>query len=164
MYQQWYRGFESLPLRWKKHVETLENTLVLGFPCFCRKAYFVPAAAVERVLIERIAILPDTLWPDDRSLPSATIQPWLDEQHNYGLHLLLVRESALRAEPDLLADVGIYGDRAVGIQELDERSRTVRFTLSFDPQAVRLADDRWKRLSIFGIPYQDLLELPTLTD
>ena len=36
--------------------------------------------------------------------------------------------------PDLLADFGIYGDRAVGTQELDEQSRTVRFTLSFDPQ------------------------------
>jgi hypothetical protein len=115
-------------------------------------------AVHRRVLIERIVVLPDTLWPDHRRLPSTTIRPWIHEQHNHGLHIVLVRESALSTEPDLLADFGIYGDRAVGTQELDERSRTVRFTLSFDPQAVRLADDRWRRLSVFGIPYQSLLE------
>jgi hypothetical protein len=118
------------------------------------------AAVHKRVLIERIVVLSDALWPDDRGLPEEPIQPWLYEQHNHGLHLVLVRESSLSGEPDLLADFGIYGDRALGTQELDERSRTVRFTLSFDPQAVRLANDRWRRLSIFGIPYQSLLELP----
>lgn len=116
------------------------------------------AAVHKRLLIERIAVLPDALWADDLALPEESIRSWLDEQHNHGLHLVLVRESSLSGEPDLLADFGIYGDRAVGTQELDERSRTVRFTLSFDPQAVRLADDRWRRLSIFGIPYQTLLE------
>ena len=117
-------------------------------------------AVHRRVLIERIAILPDALWPNDNELPTDAIQLWLQEQHDHGLHLVLVRESALRGEPDLLADFGIYGDRAVGTQELDEQSRTVRFTLSFDPQSVRLADDRWRRLSIFGIPYQSLLASP----
>ncbi len=114
-------------------------------------------AVHRRVLIERIAILPDALWPNDNELPTDAIQVWLQEQHDHGLHLVLVRESALHGEPDLLADFGIYGDRAVGTQELDEQSRTIRFTLSFDPQSVRLADDRWRRLSIFGIPYQSLL-------
>ncbi|MBX9626516.1 MAG: hypothetical protein K2X82_22135 [Gemmataceae bacterium] len=117
-------------------------------------------AVHRRVLIERIAILPDADWPTDTGLPADPILSWLQEQHDHGLHLVLVRESALRGEPDLLADFGIYGDRAVGTQELDEHSRTVRFTLSFDPQAVRLADDRWRRLSIFGIPFQSLLATP----
>lgn len=117
-------------------------------------------AAHRGVLVERIAILPDALWPDDRSLPAEVVRLWLQEQHDHGLHLVLVRESALDGEPDLLADFGIYGDRAVGTQDLDERSRTVRFILAFDPQAVRLADDRWRRLSVFGVPYQSLLEPP----
>lgn len=117
------------------------------------------AAVHKRVLIERIVILPDTLWPDDNT-PPESMRPWLQEQHDHGLHLVLVRESALRGEPDLLADFGIYGDRAVGTQELDEHSRTVRFTLAFDFQAVRLADDRWRRLAIFGIPFQSLLATP----
>jgi hypothetical protein len=122
------------------------------------RANFV--AVHNRVLIERIVVLPEAIWPDDRGLPAEVIRPWIQEQHDHGLHLVLVRESALRGEPDLLADFGIYGARAVGTQELDEQSRTVRFTLAFDPQAVRLANDRWRRLSIFGIPYQSLLEPP----
>jgi hypothetical protein len=115
------------------------------------------------VLIERIAVLPDALWPDDRALPAGAVLPWLQEQHDHGLHLVLVRESAVASEPDLLADFGIYGVRAVGTLEIDERSRPVRFTLAFDPQAVRLAEDRWRRLSVFGVPYQSLLEPPPAT-
>jgi hypothetical protein len=117
-------------------------------------------AAHRGVLIERIVVLPDALWPDDRALPAGAIRPWIQEQHDHGLHLVLVRESAVAGEPDLLADFGIYGDRAVGTLETDERSRPIRFTLTFDPQAVRLADDRWRRLSIFGVPFQNLLEPP----
>lgn len=122
------------------------------------------AAAHRRVLVERIVVLPDSLWPDDRTLPPEPLRSWLQEQHDHGLHLVLARESAVVGEHDLLADFGIYGDRAVGTQELDERSRTVRFTLSFDTQAVRLANDRWRRLSIFGIPYQSLLEPPPASE
>lgn len=117
-------------------------------------------AVHQRVLIERIAILPDADWPTDTELPAAPICSWLQEQHDHGLHLVLVRESALRGEPDLLADFGIYGDRAVGTQEVDEHSRTVRFTLTFDPRAVPMANDRWRRLSLFGIPFQSLLATP----
>jgi len=118
------------------------------------------AAVHQRVLIERIVILPEAIWPDDLTLPEEPLRSWLQEQHDHGLHLVLVRESSLSGEPDLLADYGIYGDRVVGTQELDEKSHTVRFTLSFDSQAVLLADDRWRRLSIFGIPYQSLLATP----
>lgn len=115
-------------------------------------------AAHGGVLIERIVILPHALWPDDHALPADPIGSWLKEQHDHGLHLVLVRAAALATEPDLLADFGIYGDRAVGTQELDEHCRTVRFTLDFSPRVVRLTEDRWRRLSLFGIPYQSLLE------
>ena len=117
-------------------------------------------AARRGVRVERIAILPDALWPDDRSPPAEPVRSWLREQHDHGLHLAVVRESAVHGEPDLLCDFGIYGDRAVGMQELDERSRTARFTLSFDRQAVLLAEDRWRRLSVFGTPYRSLPEAP----
>jgi hypothetical protein len=117
-------------------------------------------AAHNGVLIERIAVLPESLWPDASKLPGGAVRKWLQEQHDHGLHLVLVRESTVDGEPDLLADFGIYGDRAVGTQELDERSRTFRFTLSFDPQAIRLAEDRFRRLSVFGIPYHALLDPP----
>ena len=67
-----------------------------------------------------------------------------------------MRESELAGEPDLLADFGLYGDRATGIQELDEQSRTQRFVLRFDPRDLKLARDRWERLSLYATPYADL--------
>lgn len=109
-------------------------------------------AAHDGVLVERIAILRDEMWPRGQVLPTNDILPWLEEQNNHGLRVYLVRESDLANEPDLLADIGGYGDRACGSPELDERSRTVRFVLTFDPQAVRLAKDRWRRLALFATP------------
>lgn len=115
-------------------------------------------AAHRGVLIERILILKDSLWPDGAPLPTDTILPWIQEQHNHGLWITLVREEDLASEPDLLCDLGIYGQRAVGTQELDERGRTLRFTLVFDPQAVRLALDRWQRLSVYATSFRSLLD------
>jgi hypothetical protein len=117
-------------------------------------------AAHRGVLIERIVILRDELWPRSQALPAAEVLPWIEEQHNHGLWLSLVREADLESEPDLLADVGIYGQRAVGMQELDERSRTVRFTMLFDPQAVQQAEERWRRLALFGTSFRSLLDQP----
>jgi hypothetical protein len=115
--------------------------------------------AVSRgMLIERIVILRDELWPTAEIVPSGPMGRWIEEQHNNGLWICLVRESTLSNEPDLMADMGIYGKRAVGVQELDEYSRTVRFTLSFDREVVRLAGDRWRRLELFATPYRQLLD------
>lgn len=115
-------------------------------------------AAHRGLLIERVLILPAALWPPGDTLPAAAVRPWVDEQHDHGLHLLLVREDDVAHEPDLLADTGVYGDRAVGTQELDERGRTLRFTLAFDPQRVQLALDRWRRLLLYATPYRVLLD------
>ena len=115
-------------------------------------------AVVRGVLVERVVILRDELWPVGDALPAPDILPWLDEQHRHGVWVVLVREGELGHEPDLRADFGIYGERAVGTQELDDRSRTTRFTLSFDPTDVRLANDRWQRLGLFGTSFQSLLD------
>lgn len=112
----------------------------------------------RRLHIERIVILRDGLWPSGQILPSDAIRPWIEDQHNHGLWVTLVRQSQLASEPDLLADIGIYGDRAIGTQELDERCRTQRFVLQFDPHAIRMARERWKRLELFATPYDDLLD------
>ncbi|OJW24957.1 MAG: hypothetical protein BGO49_07630 [Planctomycetales bacterium 71-10] len=108
--------------------------------------------------IERVLILKDDLWPAGAVLPSPTIRPWVDEQNDRGIWLSLVRESELAHEPDLVADFGLYGDRATGIQELDDQSRTQRFVLQFDPRDLKLARDRWERLSLYATPYADLLD------
>lgn len=75
-----------------------------------------------------------------------------------GIGLSLVRESEIAAEPDLLADFGIYGTRATGVHELDEQGRTLRFVLQFDLESLKLAADRWSRLALYASPYSDLLD------
>ena len=107
--------------------------------------------------IERMIILRGDLWPAGASLPSGDIRPWIDEQHDRGSWILLVRECEIVSEPDLLCDFGIYGDRATGVQELDEQSRTLRFVLFFDSQSIKLARDRWARLALYATPYAELL-------
>lgn len=115
--------------------------------------------AVRRgVLIERIFVLSDSLWPDDQTLPTQEIRPWIEAQYNFGLWIGLVRESRLVFEPDLLADIGIYGNRAVGVQELDGRGKTAQFRLSFKPEDVQSGRARWERLMLFAVAYRDLLD------
>ena len=109
--------------------------------------------------VERIAIFPDHLWPANERFPAEPLRHWVDQQYNHGIWIKLVRQSALATEPDLLADMGIYGSRAVGIQELDPQGRTVHFTLSFDMAEVVAAEQRWERLSVYAIAYQKLLDL-----
>jgi hypothetical protein len=112
--------------------------------------------------IERILILRGNLWPHGEPLPSPDVRPWIEQQHENGIWILLVRESDILGEPELLADFGIYGDRASGFQELDEQSRTLRFILSFDPQSLRLARDRWERLLLYTTSFKDLLDQTSL--
>jgi hypothetical protein len=118
-------------------------------------------AARRGTLVERIIILRDHLWPLGSPLPAGSIRPWVEEQHGFGLRVLLVRESELAKEPELLADFGVYGRRAVGIQELDEQARTMRFELVFDEASIKLACDRWRRLSLFARPYRKMLDQAT---
>lgn len=124
-----------------------------------RQSMQVNFEAVHRgVHIERIVVLPHTLWPQGQLLPSPDILPWIEEQHNHGLWITLVREAHVTREPDLLGDFGIYGDRAVGVQELDAHSRTLRFTLEFSAQAVQLGEDRWRRISLYATSLRSLLD------
>jgi hypothetical protein len=107
--------------------------------------------------IERVLIVCDFFWPPAALLPAADICHWIDEQHNRGIWIGLVRESEIASEPDLLCDFGIYGDRAAGIWELDNQCRTVRFTLDFSQESRLLAASRWDRLALYTIPFATLL-------
>lgn len=113
------------------------------------------------VRIERQLILGWNLWPPELTLPNRMIRTWIEEQHFRGIEVWLVRESDLIGERGLLCDFGIYGDRATGKQELDDASRTVCFTLSFDQSTVQLAKERWGRLALFATPYAELLDRDT---
>lgn len=110
------------------------------------------------VTIKRLLILGWNLWPPELALPHSVIRSWIEEQHYRGIEVWLVRESDLIGEHGLLCDFGIYGDSATGKQDLDDASRTVCFTLSFDRSAVKIARERWGRLLLFAKPYADLLD------
>jgi len=117
----------------------------------------------ERLNIERIAIIADELWPAGEVWPAELVRQWLHQQHARGIWIKFVRQSVLEQEPELLADIGIYGSRALGIQELDAQCRTVRFTLIFEFGKVAEAEDRWKRLAVYAesfASYLDRYEMP----
>jgi hypothetical protein len=112
----------------------------------------------ERLNIERIAIIADELWPAEEVWPAERLSQWLGEQHRRGLWIKFVRESALSKEPGLIVDMGIYGSRALGIQEMDDECRTTRFTLTFQPERVAAAEMRWNRLSVYAESFADYLD------
>ncbi len=114
--------------------------------------------SAERLNIERIAIIADELWPTTEVWPTELLRQWLSEQHRRGIWIKFVRASALAKEPELIADLGIYGSRAVGFQELDEQCRTTRFTLTFQPERVTEAETRWNRLSVYAESFADYLD------
>ncbi len=122
------------------------------------------ALARRGLRIERIVILRDALWPEGSKLPLPTIRPWIQHQHESGIMVSLVREGDIDGESDLAADFGLYGDRAVGTQEIDEGARTVSFLLEFDEASLRFARDRWDRLSLYALPYSDLVDRSATTD
>ena len=111
-----------------------------------------------QVTIERIAIIADELWPPDDVWSVETLRQWIQEQHTRGIKISFVRASAIVAEPELLADIGIYGSRAVGTQELDEQARTIRFRLLFDFSSVAAAEDCWNRLAVYSESFASYLD------
>ena len=110
------------------------------------------------VTIERIVVLADSLWPQHERFPMEPILHWLKDQARAGVQLKLVRQSVVDSEPDLLADYGIYGNRAVGYLEIDDRGRTVQFTLTFDMTEPLAAEARWERLSIYARSFSETLD------
>jgi hypothetical protein len=115
--------------------------------------------AVRRgVLVERVLVLAAPLWPAGRLLPTADIFPWIEEQNDHGVRVVLVREDALAAEDAASVDTCVFDDWAVGRRDLDDAARTARVTLDFTPDRVREALCRLDRLSRLGISVRDLLD------
>jgi hypothetical protein len=114
--------------------------------------------AARGLVIERIIIIRDEFWPVGAPLPSPELANWIANQYEHGLSIFLIREGQVAAEPELLGDFAVYGERATGVQELDEQSRTLRFVLNFNRQAIDLARDRWERIALFSTPYLDVLD------
>lgn len=111
------------------------------------------------ITIERIVVVADHLWPKDQELPDDELRQWIHEQSVHGIWMKLVRISDLKNEPDLVRDMGIYGQLAVGTQQLaDDNLRTQRFILNFDLNEVREAERLWEKLGVYSAAYKDLLD------
>lgn len=92
--------------------------------------------------IERIFILRDNV------LKSSKIKKWIREQRDNGIKVLIAKESSIPSEEDLLYDLGIYGNRAVGYQHIDDNCRTIKFELYFDKSQIERAKEIFERLKL----------------
>lgn len=111
------------------------------------------------ITIERIVVIADDLWPQDQDLPTEELRQWIHEQSVHGIWISLVRISDLKTEPQLIQDLGIYGQLAVGTQELaDDHLRTQRFLLNFDLNAIRDAERLWEKLRVYSVAYKEILD------
>jgi hypothetical protein len=117
-------------------------------------------ASRQQISMERIFILQDALWPTGTEHRDSKVTALLKENVRSKIKVFVIRESSLCNDQDLLADFGIYGSHAVGYQVLDGRHRTHRFTIQFNFDAVALAEQRWKRLLAYAIPFNENLEHP----
>ena len=73
----------------------------------------------------------------------------------------LIRKSQLESEPGLICDLGIYGERAVGYQSLDDLGRTTRYLVRFGKQAVATAEELWRQLDLYAISLDSILDRTT---
>lgn len=108
--------------------------------------------------VARIFILDEFFWPPLSKTPDREIFNWISQQHDGGLDVFLVRHSEIHDEQELIRDFGIYGDTAVGYQLTDNLGRTKEFELHFHPNEVAKAEELWKRLMLFAIPYDEIMQ------
>lgn len=108
--------------------------------------------------IHRLFIIDEFFWPRGSRAPGKQLLHWIMEQYHRGIDVSLVRLTDLDDEPSLVCDIGIYGQHAVGQQETDFEGRTTRFELSFSPDAVQQAEQRWQQLMVYAHPLQDIMD------
>lgn len=111
--------------------------------------------------VHRRFILSDFFWPQRAVRPAAEVYRWILDQASHGIEVSLVRWSQVEAEATLLRDFGIYGERAVGYQTLDDQARTAAYVLRFGASAIEGALELWRQLDLYAIPLDDLLDRPT---
>ena len=107
--------------------------------------------------IHRAFIIDEFFWPRSARTPSSEILRRIVNQHQRGVDVSLVRLEALEDEPDLICDMGIYGEDAVGLQQTNFEGKTVRFELHFDVNSVRQAEQRWNQLQLYAMSLEQLL-------
>jgi len=105
--------------------------------------------------VVRGLLIDDFFWPPAARLPDRRLLHWAQSQQSQGVQVTLARVSEV--EEGLRLDFGVYGERAVGYQVVDEQGRTERYEMRFDESSRRVAEDRWRRLELFLTPLEALL-------
>ena len=108
--------------------------------------------------IQRIFIVDPFFWPPSAKTPAKETLDWIVAQDNRGVITSLVRLTDLQYESDLVCDIGIYGNDAVGKQVTDFDGKTVRFELHFDPARIKEAENTWNRIQLYAVNLDELLQ------
>ena len=109
--------------------------------------------------IRRVFLIDDFLWPQAADTPSKELFRWIAQQHHGGIQVGLLRLSAIEHEPDLICDMGIYGDQAVGFQTTDNDGKTVEYELCFSVDRVREAIQRWQAILSYAVSLSDVMDI-----
>ena len=107
--------------------------------------------------VHRVFIIDDFFWPRTARTPSTQLFRWIQDQHQRGVDVSLVRLAELEDESSLVCDMGIYGLDAVGWQQTDFQGRTLRYELSFNREAVTEAEQRWNQLLLFAKSFDEVI-------
>jgi hypothetical protein len=110
--------------------------------------------------VHRRFIIDDYFWPPRAVRPATEVFSAIQQQAAHGIEVSLIRKSQLETEPQLVRDLGIYGERAVGYQSLDEQGRTTAYKLCFGRQAIETAEELWRQLDLFAVSWEELLDRP----
>ena len=101
-------------------------------------------AVASRLKTKRIFIIWDEVWDD------VDIKRWIQDQQDNGIEVAVVRQTEIPTEEDLFHDFGIYGNRAVGYQFLDNDCSTMKFELHFDREMYEKTVNRFKNLELYA--------------
>ena len=115
-------------------------------------------AVRRRVMLHRVVIVADQLWPLSDLHPQESLRTWVECQHDHGIWVGLVRESQIAHVSDLLSEFGIFGDRALAVREHNDEQLSIPYVLSFDAVQIQKAKARWKRMKTYAISYMTLLD------
>jgi len=105
--------------------------------------------------IERIVVLHDDLWPGTDGFSNSNLDSWLRRQKDAGISIFLIQSSVLTDE-SLRVDFGIYGDVAIGIQEIGVDGRTQKFSFDFRESTKNIKDGHWRQLMVHSIALDEI--------
>lgn len=152
---------ESFRIYWRELIESDEasfyfSTALVNTPYYWRDGIGIEATNFtikisEKKKVKKIFILNDKLWED------ANTKTWIKDQKkrgenadlNKGVDVYVIKEKNIGKNEDIIFDFGIYGDRAVGYQELHEIADNefrMTYNLYFSKEKIQLTNIRFKKL------------------